>query len=158
GERKFAALFLYAYRGTWYLVLGPSLVRGPSSVLGPWCGTDKDGPRPKYDVLRNLTADAVVAVAVEDDPRRFGRLFPHRPEAVGHLGIERDRVSRPELELLESDLDAEVAANHVGVFVAAVPDERVLRTRLRADVVHDQQKLHFLVGRGREALPSDAVS
>src|SRR5258706_6623462 len=134
---------------------GRSTRNDPSSDK-PWLGWrlairgGRDGRQP-------LSADAVVAVAVEDDPERCRGFLADGPEAMRHLRVECDRVARPQLELLEADLDAEASTNHVGVFVAAVPDERVFRARLGVDVVHDQQKLHFLVRCRREALPPHAV-
>src|SRR5262249_20805337 len=46
GERKFAALFLYAYRGTWYLVLSSW------SVLSPWSLVRDGQGRTKAQVRR----------------------------------------------------------------------------------------------------------
>ena len=74
-----------------------------------------------------------------------------------HLGVEGDRIAGPELELFEADFDAQPSADQVRVLLSAVADQRVLRTRFRADVVDDDQELEILVGRRRQPFPADAV-
>ena len=79
--------------------------------------------------------------------------FPNRPEAVGHLGIERDGITRLEFELLESNFEAERSADHVSVFLAAMADERVLVTRFRARLVHNGQEFDFGIGARCQPFP-----
>ena len=119
--------------------MGPR--RGAGGVLTIWlfCGF---GP--------------AVAVAVADDPDGFRRLLADRPQAVRHLRVECDRVAWAKLEFLEADLDAEPTAHHVGVFLAAVPNERILVARRGADFVHHVEKFHFRIGLGRQPFPPHA--
>jgi hypothetical protein len=73
------------------------------------------------------------------------------------LRIERDRVARPQFELLESDLDTEASAEDIRVFLAAVADQRILLARGRADVVDHVKELDLRIAGRREPFPTHAA-
>src|SRR5436309_1897801 len=75
---------------------------------------------------KELARDPPVALAADDHPDRLGRLVAVRAQAVWRRGVERDRVARAELVLVEADAHAEPAADDVAVLLAAVPHQRVL--------------------------------
>src|SRR5581483_5195737 len=82
-----------------------------------------------------------IALPADDGPDRAHRATADRAQSVRRRRVERDRAARPELVVVEPDRDAEPAADHVSVFLAAVPHERVRRAGLAARLVDDVQEL-----------------
>ena len=64
------------------------------------------------------------------------------------MRLEADRVACPERVLVEPDLNAEPAADHVAVLLATVLRQRVGRARLRPDGVDDVDEVDLVVGCG----------
>src|SRR5438105_6428144 len=60
---------------------------------------------------KELARDPPVALAADDHPDRLGRLVAVRAQAVWRRGVERDRVARAELVLVEANAHAEPAAD-----------------------------------------------
>src|SRR5262249_56176420 len=98
---------------------------------------------------------STVTVPVVDDPNRLSRFFADRPQAVRHLGVEGDRITWAELEFLEADPDAKPPADHIGVFFAAVANQRILVTRFGSHFVDDDEEFDLGIRPGSQPFPSD---
>jgi hypothetical protein len=100
---------------------------------------------------------AIVVRSVDDDPDGRGRFAADRPQPVRIMRLEGDGVARRQLVAVEADLQAEPAFEQVGIFFAAVPEERVLPAGLGPGLVSHVEKLDLIVGLGGEALPFHAA-
>src|SRR5439155_4662259 len=98
-------------------------------------------------------ADSAVALPPDHDPDRLDALVPESPQTMRRRRVERDRVARTEVVLVEADADSESPADDVAVLPAAVGDERVGGAGLTAHVVRHEQELRARIALCGEPLP-----
>src|SRR5579862_9179064 len=99
---------------------------------------------------------ARIGLPADDGPDRTNGLVADRAQPVRRGRVEGDRRAGPELVLVEADCDAQPAADHVAVLLAAVPHQRVCRARLAAGLVDDVEELDERVAGRRQPLPVHA--
>ena len=112
---------------------------------------------PPGRLRRGLSAQerrAVVALPVEHRPDGDGRLLADRPEAMRPVRLEADRVTGLESMLVEPDPNAELAADHVAVLLAAMLRQRVGRAGLGSDGVDDVDEVDLVVGSRGQDVPN----
>src|SRR5439155_10292085 len=124
----------------------PQRARGPAA----------DQPRSQRAWAGHLgTREPLVAAAADDRPGRRHRFLADRPEAVGGVGVEDDRVAGAELEALEADRGAEVAGEDEPVLAAVVAHVGARRAGGAADLVDHVEEVDPLLVGGGEAVPLD---
>ena len=93
--------------------------------------------------------------AADHEPDRSRRRIADCLEAVGHGGVEADRVTGAELVLLVSDGDPERSARHESVLASRMVHEGAAAAGCPAHAVLDFEEVDVALAGGIEPLPSD---